>query len=208
MDEPPVREDQVAPAPTELPKDDDLPEPMALPRWIAPAIALLLITLAGLAIYTGVRYREQPLGGAFPRRSAPAVELGGAPGEPEAGASRMLHGERGENVPAPGAPIVGENSRVTISNDTAGMVHVVRAAARRGVLIDVEPTDATVYINNQPIGLARQFRDPQEIYEFGEEGTYDIRISSPGHRELQYVITSTETAADEVAVIRGKMEPQ
>lgn len=209
MDEPPVREEQVSPSPAAVPQDDDLPEPMRLPRWIAPAIALLLVSLAGLAIYTGLRYRRAPLGGVFPDRKLDMPrEHGGAPGEPEAGASRMLHGERGENIPQPGAPLVGEQSRVAISNDAAGMTHAVRLRARRGVLIDVVPSDATVYVNDQPVGIAGQFKDPQEIYEFNEEGGYDIRIVAPGHRELQFMVTSTEAAEAEVAVIRAKLEPQ
>lgn len=208
MDEPPVREEQTSPSPAVAAQEDDLPEPMKLPRWIAPAIALLLVTLAALAIYTGLRYRRAPLGGVFPERAERPGAQTGAPGAPEPGASRMLHGEGGENVPSPGAPIVGEKSRVSITNDPAGMAHSVRLRARRGVLIDVEPSDATVYVNNQPIGIAGQYKNPDEIYEFSEEGGYDIRIAAPGHREVQYIVTSTGDAAEEVAVIRTKLEPQ
>src|SRR5688500_20410835 len=73
-----------------------------LPRWVPLTIGVLLIAIASAAVYTGVTYRRQGLGRAFRRLAMVGrIDRGGAPGEPEAGASRIMHGDAGAAVPPP-----------------------------------------------------------------------------------------------------------
>ena len=206
MQEPPRDE-----VPQPVTEEDDLPPPVVLPRWVPILIGLILVGMAALALYTGLRYRDQPFKSRItpPPAKAKAQREVGAPGEPTAGASRMMHGEYGENAPQPNAPVAGEGAKVQITGGSnAGISHTVRVAARRGVLIDVQPDDAQVYINDNSVGIARQFKDPNEIYEFPDEGSFTIRIIAPGHRELTYVVTATQDAPLEIVEIRGRMDPQ
>ncbi|MFN2443557.1 MAG: hypothetical protein ABR517_12805, partial [Thermoanaerobaculia bacterium] len=64
-----------------------------MPRWVPLLIGAVLVVIAALAVYTGVRYRGGPIGRAFERATATVTPPeGGPPGEPQPGASRVMHG--------------------------------------------------------------------------------------------------------------------
>jgi hypothetical protein len=186
----------------------DLPEPMSLPKWVPVAIGLVLVGMAALAIYTGVTYRATTLARKIlpipERPAAPSREIG-APGEPQAGASRVLHGEAGDAVPAPGA-IVEDASRVAITGAGGAITGTMRLSASRGLVLDVKPPDAIAYMNGQAIGEVRQFRSAEDAWEFPDPGQFTLKISAPGHKELEYVINVDHNAPEELAVIRAEME--
>src|SRR5258706_504665 len=75
--------------PAEPPRERHAPEEPHLPRWVPTLIGAVLVTLAALAVYTGVRYRNPTLADGIIRskRSTTAVTGGGPPGEPGPGAS-------------------------------------------------------------------------------------------------------------------------
>ena len=80
-DEPSLR-----PAPEEAP---------LMPPWVPALIGVVLVAMAALAVYTGIRYRSPTLANAVvtPRRPARAMTGGsGPPGEPEPGASLVFPG--------------------------------------------------------------------------------------------------------------------
>lgn len=190
-------------------EDDDLPPVAALPRWIPVAIALVLVAIGAIAVYTGWHWRapvgeRQPL---LPGRAGAGGEVG-APGEPEAGASRVLHGDAGDTVPAPNAPAPNDRAKVVITGDARGMTEQVRLSVRRGLITQVVPPDAIVYVNDQAIGEANQFATAETVYEFANPGSYNIRLAAPGHKDVEYVITADPEANVEVAVIRATMDPQ
>jgi hypothetical protein len=199
-----MAETEVPPEPANS-DEDDLPEPMKMPPWVPIAIALILIVMASLAIWTGLHYRDQPFAHQLTRTSSRAAQQVGPPGEPEPGASRIQHGQYGETVPSPNA-MTDEASKVQISGGGATpLTQVIRLQASRGLLVDIVPEDAVVYVNNQAIGSAKQFSTADDLYEFADQGSFDVRISAPGYRDLQYVIASSPTASEEVAVIRAAM---
>jgi hypothetical protein len=178
-----------------------------MPKWIPIVIGIVLVVLAALAIYTGLRYRsEETLASHLrphrepPRRTAPAP-----PGEPEAGASFVLPGAAGENVPAANTPVAGD-SRAVITGGPGGVQSTVRIWARRGMVLDVTPDDALVYVNELPVGTVRQFNSADEAYEFAAPGSYTIKIIAHGYRERQFVVTSAEDAEKDIATISAKLD--
>jgi hypothetical protein len=175
-----------------------------MPKWVPVLIGVVLVAIAGLAVYTGLRYRERgtlagQIGGtrSEPRRSAPAP-----PGEPDAGASLVLP----NNTPAANAPVSG-SSRAVISGGTGGVQSSVRIWARRGMVLNVLPEVAEVYVNETPIGDVRQFNSMDEAFEFAELGSYNIRIAADGYRERHFVVTVAENAPNDVARINAKLDP-
>src|SRR5687768_15982352 len=80
-----------------------------IPKWVPVLIGVVLVSLAALAVYTGLRYREPDTLTTHvqPRRAEPSPRGSAPPGEPDAGASRVLHGERGEPPPA-NEPVAGD----------------------------------------------------------------------------------------------------
>jgi hypothetical protein len=181
----------------------------AMPRWVPVVIGLVLVVLAALAVYTGLRYRNPTLANDIirtrrPPRSAPAP---GAPGEPQAGASLVFPGDSGDNTPTAGAPVAGR-ARAEVTGGPQGISSVVRMWARRGMLTHVVPDDAMVYVNDLPIGQARQFGREDEIYDFPQPGSYTIRLSAPGYRDQTFVITAAADAKAEIARLDVKMGKQ
>ena len=71
-----------------------------MPRWVPVLIGLILVAMAGFAVWTGLRTRDDDtiLAHVRPRRQQ-AANTPAPPGEPGAGASLVLHGD-GENTPA------------------------------------------------------------------------------------------------------------
>ena len=63
------------------------------------------------------------------------------------------------------------------------------------------PDDAMIYINDLPIGEAKQFNTPDEVYDFPAPGSYTVRVVAPGYKERVFVVTAAENAQDEVARI-------
>lgn len=185
-----------------LDRDDDPPQPM--PRWIPALIGLLLVTFATLAVITGMRYRERPLGGAVKERrertTAPAP-----PGEPGAGASLVLHGQEGDTTPAAGEPFPGE-SQTVITGGPGGVTATARTFARRGMVLNVLPEDAMVFVNGVPIGQVSQFNTMDEVYDFAQPGSYTVRIAAPNGIEATFLVIAAEDAKQEVARISARLE--
>jgi len=178
-----------------------------LPRWIGVLIGVVLVTLAALAAYTGLRYRARAEDRPAVSRTAPdAGEQTGAPGEPGAGAPRV--GEVGETVPDADPPEQGRVPRVEITGGPEGVVSTVRYTARRGAVFSIEPGDAIIFVNNAQIGLANQFSGPDEIYEFPAAGKYTVRITTPGHREETIILTADPDSTTEVVRIARKLIAQ
>jgi hypothetical protein len=166
------------------------PDEPTLPGWVPTLIGIVLVIMAGLAVYTGVRYRTPTLaGGIIKTRHPPrAMTGGGPPGEPEPGASLVFP----ENAPTTaGAPAA------------AG---ALRMSARRGLITNVLPEDTMVYVNGVAIGEARQFNAVDKVYDFPAEGTYTVRLIAPGYKEAQFVVTASENAAQEIARIDARLQ--
>jgi hypothetical protein len=188
-----------------LPEESQDPEPGSLPQWIPVLIGALLVVMAGLAVYTGLRYRDRDTLTAQvkPHRER-AMTTNAPPGEPGAGASLMLHGESGENTPVANAPVSGD-ARAVISGDTAGVRSTVRIWARRGMVLDVLPDDSAVYVNDLLIGQVRQFNTMDEVYDFAEAGSYTVKIVAPDGTEKTFIVTAADDAKQEVAKISAKL---
>ena len=200
--EPPPPEPERAPEPE--------PESEPLPRWIPVTIGIVLVAMAALAVYTGMRYRES---GTFtsivrPKRVTGPAPASAPPGEPQPGASLVYPGDDAGNTPNANAPVTGR-ARAEISGGGAGGVQTtVRMTARRGMILAIKPEDAMVYVNDLLIGQANQFDKPDEVYDFPAPGSYTIRISAQGFRERQFVVTVAENAQVEVARIEAKLAPE
>ncbi|HEX9492187.1 MAG TPA: PEGA domain-containing protein [Thermoanaerobaculia bacterium] len=160
------------------------PDPSALPPWVPTLIGIVLVVMAGLAVYTGIRFRNPTLAnGIIKTRHPPrAMTGGGPPGEPEPGASLVFP----ENSPTAGGPTVGGGQQMT---------------ARRGLITNVIPDDSMVFVNGVAIGEARQFNTIDKVYDFPAEGNYTVRLSAPGYKDAQFVVTAAENAQLEIARI-------
>lgn len=186
-----------------MPPEEPAPEAAVMPRWVPVAIGIILVTMAALAVITGLRYRDNTLVDLVrPRSDAHRQQASAPPGEPEPGASRI-----GAGIPAANDPVE-SGSRAEITGGSEGVSSVVRMWARRGMQVKAEPSDAVVYVNDVPVGRAVEFDSEDEIYDFAEPGSYNVRIDAPGFRERRFVVTSTEAVADEVARIEVKLEKQ
>lgn len=187
-------------------QEDDLgPEPAVMPRWVPVLIGVILVGIAGLAVYTGLRYRDEgtlvgQIGG---DRTEPRHSAAAPPGEPDAGASLVLP----DNTPNANAPVAGA-ARVAVTGGAGGVQSSVRIWARRGMVLNVLPEDAEVYVNDTPIGHVNQFNSVNEAFEFAEPGSYNIRLASDGHRERHFTVTVAENAPNDVARISAKLDKQ
>lgn len=196
---------------TQLPEEPSrerrAPDEPHLPRWVPALIGAVLVLLAALAVYTGVRYRNPTLSDVLhPRRTAATQPAGGGPpGEPGPGASLVFPGESGDNAPTASDAVTGP-SRATISGGgPSGVTASVRLWARRGMMTTVVPQDAMIYVNDLAIGEAKQFDTPDEVYDFAAPGSYTVRVVAPGYKERVFVVTADENARDEVARIEAKL---
>src|SRR2546423_8833462 len=112
---------EVPPPTQEAPPE---PEPEPLPQWIPVLIGAVLVALAGLALFTGLRYRQNTLVNiVHPRRAVPLSNTPAPPGEPEAGASLIFDG----NAPAAHPPVAAGSNRAILSR--------TRTAIQSNVLI-------------------------------------------------------------------------
>lgn len=168
---------------SEVPPDPQgAPEPELMPRWVPVAIGVVLVTLAALAVITGLRYRDDTLVGIVESRRMPQA-TGGSPGAPEAGASRMMS-DGGANVPPAGAPL---------DEPTFW--------ARRGIMVRDAPADAVVYVNDVPVGRAGELDSENEVYDFAAPGTYTVRIVARGGEERRFVVTVSHDAEQNIALL-------
>jgi hypothetical protein len=181
---------------------------VSMPKWIPVLIAGILLAIAALAVYTGFATKVRDLGVNLTRRrtSERSIAGGGVPGEPQPGASRIQHGESGENVPEPDPMTVDEGSGMRITARGDDIVASMRMRARRGFVLDVTPRDADVYVNDQPVGAAAQFRGEEAAYEFPAEGNYRVRIVADGHQQAEFLISADPQAREELARIRMSLQ--
>jgi hypothetical protein len=176
------------PVPSEPLREPAASDQTRLPRWVPALIGVVLVMMAALAVYTGIRFRNPTLAnGIIKNRRPPRMTGGGPPGEPEPGASLVFP----ENSPTAGGPSV------------AGAVQM---SARRGLIVNVTPEDAIVYVNGVAIGEARQFNTVDKVYDFPAEGPYTVRIVAPGFKDAQYVINANENAQLEIARIDARLQ--
>lgn len=187
------------------PTTPDSEEPGAgLPRWVPVLIGVILVAMAALAIYTGVRYRDDRT---LTSQVKPRRERGmtpAPPGEPGAGASLVMHGSEGDSTPAANEPVQGE-ARAVISGGREGVESIVRIWARRGMLLEITPAEAMVYVNEMPIGHARQFDTTDEIYDFPAPGSYNVKVVSPDGKQKTYVVTAADDAKQDIAHIKAAL---
>jgi hypothetical protein len=184
-----------------------LPEPqMVMPKWVPALIGLILVVMAALAVFTGLRYRRATLVNGIIKPRHIEQMSGGPPGEPAAGASLVFPGESGENVPLANPPVPGSARAEISGGGKTAITATVRFWARRGMILAVTPPDAMVFVNDLAIGEANQFATGDEIYDFPAAGSYFIRFSAPGYKERQYVITASPDAKAEIARIETKLE--
>ena len=175
-----------------------------MPRWVPILIGAVLVIMAALAVYTGIRYRDDDtLVDRVGTRREPAV-TNAPPGEPEAGASRVMHGGEGDNTPSANEPVAG-TARAVISGGPGGVETTVRIWARRGMLLQIAPAEAMIYVNDTLVGHASQFDTEDEIYEFPAPGSYTVRVVSPAGRQKTYVVTAADDAQQDVAHIKAAL---
>ncbi len=191
---------------SELPPPEQEPSAPVMPRWVPIAIGAVLVSLAALAVITGLRYRDNTLVNIIRPQSEARRSSGGPPGEPEPGASLVFPGDAGANVPPANAPYEGE-TRATIEGGPEGVNAVVRMNARRGMLITSSPPDAVVYVNDVAVGQAKQFDSEDEVYDFAAAGSYDVKIVAPGFQQRHFVVTAADDAERDIVHIDVKLQP-
>jgi len=180
-------------------------EPASMPRWVPILIGAILVTMAALAVYTGLRSRDDNtiLAHVRPQRQQGA-STPAPPGEPGAGASLVLHGASGENTPVANEPSRGQ-SRAVVTGGPGGVSSVVRIWVRRGMVLNVLPHDTMVYVNELPIGQVKQFNTMDEAYEFAAPGSYNVKLVAPSGAEKTFIVTAGDDAKQDVARISEKM---
>ena len=198
-----------------IPPDDRVPgmevpppPPEEIPRWVPILIGVVLVSLALLAVTTGLRYRGNTLVNIVkPRPQDQRAVAQAPPGEPEAGASLVLSGDSGGNVPVANEPVSG-SSNAEVTGGPGGVSAVMRIWAKRGMQLKIVPDDAVVSVNNVVVGQARQFDSEDEIYDFAATGSYNVKIHADGHRDRTFVVTASPDAEAEIAKIEAKLEKQ
>ncbi len=197
-------------APQAVNEPEESGAPLRLPPWVPAGIAVALLAMAGLAIYTGLRYRRETSERNVlrkPKTAAVYREGRGAPGEPEPGASFVTPGDHGDNVPEPRTSTATGGAKLEMNSVNGAIVSRVRLSARRGIVILVEPDDAVVYVNDRAVGIARQFGSAEQIYEFPSVGTFEVRLVAPGFNEAEFIVTADPEAKDEVGRVELKLVP-
>jgi hypothetical protein len=178
-------------------------EPSVMPRWVPVLIGASLVLMAGLAVYTGMRNRDEDTILAKVKPRSQRTNTPAPPGEPGAGASLVLHGEAGENTPAANEPVSGR-SRAVVTGGPGGVSSVVRIWARRGMVLNVLPEDTMVYVNDTPIGQVSQLNTMDEAYEFAAPGSYTVKLVAPTGAVKTYIVTAGDDAQQDVARISTK----
>ncbi len=196
-------------APPPGPHDRHEVDETSLPRWVPILIGAILIVMAALAVFTGLRYRNNTtlVSIVHPRHKVQEPATPAPPGEPEAGASLIFPGASGDNAPTAHPPVSGQ-ARAVITGSGESINATVRIWARRGMQLSVVPDDAVVYVNDVAVGQARQFNSPDEIYDFPAAGSYTVKLTAPGYKDRSYVVTASDTAKAEIAHIEAKLDKQ
>jgi len=176
----------------------------AMPRWVPILIGVVLVTMAGLAIYTGLRSHDQLLTTKVQPRSDGRMSPA-PPGEPDAGASLVMHGNEGDDTTPAAKPAVEGSARAVITGGPGGVEATVRIWARRGMMLDVTPSESLVYVNDMMIGHARQFDTEDEIYDFPSPGSYTVRVVGPSNQEKTFIVTAADNAEQDVARLKAKL---
>jgi hypothetical protein len=195
------------PEPPQLsgPEPDGGYEPASpgMPRWVPVLIGALLVVLAALAVFTGLRYRNSNTMSEHVQPRREPSQVFAPPGEPGAGSSRVMHGEA-DVAPNANEPVTGQ-ARAVITGGPGGVQSTVRIWAKRGMVLEVTPPDAMVYVNGLLIGQASQFDTTDEIYDFAEAGSYTVRILAPSGKEKTFIVTAANDAEQDVARIAAKL---
>ena len=152
-------------------------------------IGIVLVLMAALAVWTGLRYRNPTLAGSIihPHRTPRAITGNGPGGELEPGASLVFP----ENSPTAG----------TGTTTGAGVM-----SARRALVTNVLPEDAMVYVNGVLIGQAKQFNAAHEGYDFPSAGSYTIKLTAPGYKDAQFVVNASDDAQQEIARLDVRLQ--
>ena len=185
--------------PTREPEREPIDDATPMPRWVPVAIGVVLVTLAALAVVTGLRYRDQTLVRIVqPKPRRHARHRAGSAGR--AGAGRVAHvsRRRANNVPPrtradPRLVARGDHRRSRRCRGSAEIVGAPRNAHER------HAADAVVYVNDVAIGQANQFDSEDEEYDFAAPGSYTIRLVAPGYKERVFIVTAADNAKGEVA---------
>jgi hypothetical protein len=170
----------------------------SMPGWVPVVIGVVLVTIAGFAVYTGLRYRNDTLVDRVLQPRKPVPAQGGGSGFP---------GEGSEKTPDAREPVASRTRAEITGGGANGVVSTMRITARRGMVTRVVPEDAMVFVNDVSIGEAQQFNAPDETYDFPAAGSYTVRFVAPGFEERQFIVTVIDTAKTEVAVLDVKLEP-
>ena len=178
----------------------------ALPRWVPITIGVVLTTMATLAVVTGLRYRNPTLVSIIKRQPQTRPTAPAPPGEPEPGASLVFSGH-GANAPLANE-VLENGSRADITGGAQGVTAVMKMWAKRGMKLNVTPADALVYVNDMPVGTVSQLDSDDEVYDFAEPGSYTVKLVAPGHKDREFIVTASENARDEVAVIAAKLDKE
>src|SRR5436190_17386720 len=175
--------------PSEPQRDRHSPEAPVMPGWVPTMIGIVLVLMAALAVWTGLRYRNPTLAGSIihPHRTPRAITGNGPGGELEPGASLVFP----ENSPTAG----------TGTTTGAGVM-----SARRALVTNVLPEDAMVYVNGVLIGQAKQFNAAHEGYDFPAAGSYTIKLTAPGYKDAQYVVNASDDAQQEIARLDVRLQ--
>lgn len=200
---------------TDLPPNAAPPEPphqhdeTTLPRRVPVLIGAILVLMAALAVYTGLRYHADNtlVSIVHPKPRVQPPPSPAPPGEPEAGASLIFPGASGDNAPA-AHPAVSGQARAVITGSGSAINSTVRIWARRGMQLSVVPDDAVVYVNDVAVGQAKQFNSPDEIYDFPAAGSYTVKLTAPGYKDRMYIVTAADSAKAEIAHIDAKLDKQ
>ena len=110
-------------------------------------------------------------------------------------------------MPGPGSLTEGETPRLAIEGDASGVTGRVTLSVRRGLVFDVDPSDATIFVNDVAVGSARQFNSPDEAYEFAEEGLFTVRLAAPGYDEAELLVSADRDAQEEIAEVSMRLQP-
>jgi hypothetical protein len=173
-----------------------------MPRWVPVLIGLVLVIIAALAVFTGLRNRDKDtiLAHVRPKTSRDVATTPAPPGEPGAGDSLVLHSD----APQANQPVRGQ-SRAVVTGGPGGVTAVSRIWARRAMVLDVLPADTMVYVNEMPIGQVSQLNTMDEAYEFAAPGSYTVKLVTPSGVEKTYIVTASEDAQQDVARITAKL---
>ncbi|HXI14311.1 MAG TPA: hypothetical protein VNM92_16965 [Thermoanaerobaculia bacterium] len=181
---------------------DHAPEVVGLPTWVPALLGLVLVAMAGLAVYTGLTYRAKPLVRGLVKRASQITHREG-PAEEQAGGSRVMPGTSGD--PRGNEPSGGAQSKGVITGTGNSIESAIRLPAKRGVVLRVVPEDAIFYVNDQLMGPVKPYSTNLEAYEFPEEGSFVIRVSAEGYADQLFEVVVAPDSKVELARIETKL---